>query len=160
MTAQRTDTTSPSSRAAASAEARLEMKPSGAARGSVDGGWWPRSLEPATEFPALVAALDEWMHPVSRVTYNLDLWESAPRTLEVDGRVFRCGGFHSTDAHTVTVIGADSSRLDVLVVPPDTPGGVARAVLRSAADHDSTATVDDILASNGVEIRRRTRHLT
>jgi hypothetical protein len=150
MTAQRTDTTKPRSQTAASAGARLEMKPSGAAKGSVDGGWWPRSLEPATEFPALVTALEERMDRVSRVIYNLDLWESAPRTLEADGRVFRCGGFHSMDAHTVTAIGADSSRLDLLVVPPDTPGGAARAVLRSAADHDSTATVDDILASNGI----------
>jgi hypothetical protein len=147
-------TTKPSSRAAANAEARLEMKPSGAARGSVDGAWWPQSLEPADEFPALVMALDKWMDRVSRVIYNLDLWEPAPRTLEVDGRVFRCGGFHSMDTHTVTAIGADSSRLDLLVVPPDTPGGAARAVLRSAADHDSTATVDDILASNGVPTRR------
>jgi hypothetical protein len=151
MVSQRTGEKNPPSRAAAGAEVRLELKkPSGAARGSVDGGWWPRSLEPEAEFPALVTALEERMDRVSRVVYNLDLWESAPRTLEAGGRVFRCGGFHSMDTHTVTAIGADSSRLDLLVVPPDTPGGAARAVLRSAADHDSTATVDDILASNGV----------
>jgi hypothetical protein len=37
-----------------------------------------------------------------------------------------------------------------MVVPPATPGGVARAVLRSASGSDTVATATEILASNGV----------
>lgn len=131
-------------------EPRLEMKPAGTATGSVDGGWWPRSLDPVTAFPELVSALHPWVGPVSRIAYNLGFWEPAPRRQTEDGRMVRYEGFHTIDPHTVTVIGTNTRRVSLLVVPPHTPGGVARAVLRSAAGADSTATVADILASNGV----------
>jgi hypothetical protein len=129
---------------------RLEMKPAAAAVGSVDGGWWPRSLDPTTAFPELVPALHPWVGPVARIAYHLGFWEPAPRKQTVAGRVVRYEGFHTIDRHTVTAIGMDARRVSLLVVPPPTPGGVARAVLRSAAGADNTATVADILASNGV----------
>lgn len=72
----------------------------------------------------------------------------------MDGRVVRYEGFHTIDRHTVTAIGTNARRVSLLVVPPNTPGGVARAVLRSAAGSDSTATVEDILSSNGVPPRK------
>jgi uncharacterized protein DUF5994 len=136
-------------------EPRLEVKPADAATGSVDGGWWPRSLDPTTAFPELVSALQPWVGPVGRITYHLGLWEPAPRKQTVDGRVVRYEGFHTIDRHTVTAIGTNTRRVSLLVVPPATPGGVARAVLRSAAGADSTATVADILASNGVPPHKR-----
>jgi hypothetical protein len=126
------------------------MKPDGAATGGVDGGWWPRTLDPTTAFPELVSALLPWVGPVGRIAYNLGLWEHAPRKQTVDGRVIRYEGFHTIDSHTVTAIGTNTRRVSLLVVPPPTPGGVARAVLRSVAGADSTATVENILASNGV----------
>jgi hypothetical protein len=67
----------------------------------------------------------------------------------IGGRAVRFEGFHSMDRDTIVVIGADSRRVSLLVVPPDTPGGLARAVLRSTSAFDSTASVADILASNG-----------
>lgn len=131
-------------------EPRLEMKPNGTATGVVDGGWWPRSTDPTTAFPELVSALHPWVGPVGRIAYNLALWEPAPRKQTVDGRMIRYEGVNTIDPHTVTVIGTNARRVSLLVVPPHTPGGVARAVLRSVASADSTATVEDILASNGV----------
>src|SRR5256885_4263215 len=47
----------------ARSEVRLRMKPSGAARGYVDGAWWPRSQDPAMEFPGLVLAMSSWVGP-------------------------------------------------------------------------------------------------
>lgn len=135
-------------------EPRLDIKPNGAATGSVDGGWWPWSLDPTAAFPELVTALHPWIGPVSRVTYHLGLWEPAPRKQTVAGQLVRYEGFHTMDPHTVTAIGTTGRRVSVLVVSPTTPGGVARAVLRSAARRDSTATVEDILASNGVPPRK------
>ncbi|MGB3438608.1 MAG: DUF5994 family protein [Actinophytocola sp.] len=130
-------------------EPRVEMKPAGAATGYVDGGWWPRSTDPAEEFPGLVGALHGHVGQVSRVAYNLDFWAPVHRKLLIDGRVVRCEGFHTMNPHTVTAIGTNSQRVTLLVTPPDTPEDVARAVLRSAADQDSVATVEDILAGNG-----------
>jgi uncharacterized protein DUF5994 len=131
-------------------EPRLRMKPADAATGSVDGDWWPPSLDPTTAFPELVSALQPWLGPVSRIAYHLGLWEPAPRKQTVDGRMIRYEGFHTIDPHTVTAIGTNTRRVSLLVVPPPTPDGVARAVLLSAAGSDSTATVADILASNDV----------
>ena len=51
-------------------EPRLEMKPDGAATGSVDGGWWPRTLDPMIAFPELVSVLEPWVGPVSRIAYS------------------------------------------------------------------------------------------
>ncbi|WP_033296161.1 DUF5994 family protein [Amycolatopsis jejuensis] len=48
-------------------------------------------------------------------------------------RTVRLEGFRSTDPHTIMAPGTDSRRVSLLVVPPETPGGMARAVLRSAA---------------------------
>ena len=129
---------------------RLRMKPDGAARGYVDGGWWPRSTDPAAEFPMLVSALGPWVGPVSRVSYHLDTWGSVARKVLVGGRIVRLEGFRSMDPHTVVVIGSDYRRVSLLVVPPDLPEGIARAVLRSAAGSDSIGSVGQILASNGV----------
>ena len=137
-------------------EPRIEMKPAGSATGYVDGGWWPRTTEPASEFPGLIRALHQQVGQVSRVAYNLDFWAPVHRKLTVDGRVVRCEGFHTMNAHTVTAIGMDSQRVTVLVVPPDTPDDVAQAALRTAADQDNTATVEDIIAGNGVRPDRPT----
>lgn len=129
---------------------RLAMKPIGSMRGSVDGGWWPRSGDLGAEFSELVSALAPWVGPVDRVSYHLDTWGMAPRKLAVQGRTVRFEGFRSMDPNTVMVTGADSRRISLLVVPPGVAGGTARAALRSAARHDSTGTVTDILAGNGI----------
>jgi hypothetical protein len=125
---------------------RVELKPAGAATGYVDGGWWPRSSDPAGEFPGMILALHERIGLVSRVSYNLDGWEPVQRKLTVDGRVVKCEGFHTTNAHIITVVGVNSDRVTLLVVPPATPDAAAQAMLRTAADKDNTATVEDILA--------------
>jgi hypothetical protein len=36
---------------------RLSLKPSSSGRGAVDGGWWPRSTDPAVELVALIEEL-------------------------------------------------------------------------------------------------------
>ena len=45
------------------AEVRLWMRPNTAARGHVDGAWWPRSPDPAAEFPGLVLVMSSWIAP-------------------------------------------------------------------------------------------------
>ncbi|MBW4722330.1 DUF5994 family protein [Saccharothrix obliqua] len=134
---------------------RLSMKPEGSSGGAVDGAWWPRSADPTTEFPPLLAVLGA-AGQVRRVTYHLDSWERADRKLEAGDITVRMEGFHSIQPDTVTLVNSDYTRIRLLVVPPGTPGGVARAVLRSAAT--SNATVEDILSSNGATPRTNPEH--
>lgn len=131
------------------------MKPANATPGHVEGAWWPRSTDPAAEFPTLVTALISALGPISRVGYNLDAWNTTTRKVIVQNRVVRMEGFRTMQPNTVTLTGQNRRRISLLVVPPDTPGGVARAVLRSAADPDTTASVQDILTSNGVFLGQR-----
>lgn len=137
-------------------EVRLQMRPHTATRGYVDGAWWPRSHDPAREFPGLVLAMSSWVGPVRRVAYHVNDWDRTGRELTVEGWSVTVVGFPTLDANTVVVTGPNQRRMMLLVVPPDTPGGLARAVLRSAADPDTVASVEEILASNGIRLDRRT----
>ena len=141
------------------AEVRLRMKPNTAARGYVDGAWWPRSHEPAAEFPGLVLAMSSWIGPIHRVTYHLHDWDRTGRELTVDGWTVALVGLPTLDANTVVVTGPSQRRMILLVVPPETPGGAARAVLRAAAGPDTVASVELILASNGVRTTRQGHHI-
>jgi hypothetical protein len=134
---------------------RLSMKPEGSSGGAVDGAWWPRSADPMIEFPPLLAVLGADGR-VRRVSYHLDSWARADRKLEAGDTTVRMEGFHSIQPDTVTLVNADYTRVRLLVVPPGTPGGVAQAVLRSAAT--SNATVEDILSSNSAAPRTNPVH--
>jgi hypothetical protein len=135
---------------------RLMMKPNLAARGHVDGAWWPRSHDPAAEFPELVLAMSAWVGSVRRVTYHLDDWVKSRRELTVEGWPVTLVGIPALEANTVVVAGTNQRRMILLVVPPDTPGDIARAALRSAAGPDIVASVEEILTSNGVRLGGRT----
>jgi uncharacterized protein DUF5994 len=131
---------------------RLLMKPNTGTRGHVDGAWWPRSHDPAAEFPGLVLTMSSWVGPIRRVTYHLDDWDKTRRELTVEGWTVTLVGLPTLDANTVVVTGSNQRRMILLVVPPSTPGGAARAVLRSTAGPDTVDSVQEILASNGVRV--------
>jgi hypothetical protein len=136
-------------------ELRLQIKPSTATQGTVDGAWWPRSTDPAAEFPALVMALSSWVGPARHLAYHPGDWDPAQSTLIVENWAVNLTGSHAIPPNTVTVTGPNLKRIRLLVVPPATPGGVARAVLRAASRSDTVADVEEILASNGVPLRER-----
>lgn len=66
-------------------EVRLRMKPHTGTPGQVDGAWWPRSRNQATEFPELVLAISSWVGPVRCVTYHVDDWTPTTPELVVEG---------------------------------------------------------------------------
>jgi hypothetical protein len=41
------------------------------------GGWWPRSRDPDTELPALIAGLESTLGPITRLAINPDAWDRA-----------------------------------------------------------------------------------
>lgn len=130
-------------------EVRLRMKPGTGARGCVDGAWWPHTVAPAQEFPGLVLVMSSWVGPVSRVAYHLADWDAAAHRLVVEGWPVMLSGVSYVETHTVVVTGPNQRRMSLLVVPPSTPGRIARAILESAAAPATVASVADILASNG-----------
>ena len=106
---------------------RLQLDPTMAGTGAVDGGWWPRSRDPDAELPGLIAGLDSSLGPVTRVALNLDAWDRAPRRVALDGRRVRVGLFRTMDPHMLGVTRAFQDRLALLVVPPEAAGRRPRA---------------------------------
>nr|WP_225954909.1 DUF5994 family protein [Kibdelosporangium phytohabitans] len=115
---------------------RLALKPSSSPVGEFDGGWWPRSMDPLAEFPAMIAGVTDRVGPVSRVAYNMEIWGDAPRRIVIDGEMVQLDGVRSLDPRTVFVSGRGWERKTLLVVPPDATENTAQAALTSAASPD------------------------
>lgn len=130
-------------------EVRLRMKAIPAAHG-LDGAWWPRSHDPETEFPELVLAMNSWVGPVSRVTYHVSDWDAAEHQVTIGGWLVNLANSAGLERHTVRVTGTHQRERTLVVVPPDVPGGVARAVLRAVAGPDVTLSAEEMLSGNGV----------
>jgi hypothetical protein len=131
---------------------RLRLQPDGAAGTLLDGGWWPRSADPAAELPGLVVALDEQHGPVSKIVLGMADWDSSrPRRLRVDGpagrRVLRLGWFATMPAGLLTAIYADGHRTDLLIVPPDTSEQAAQAAMEQAAQAGNRSRAPALLAA-------------
>ena len=114
-------------------------------RGPLRGGWWPHSRNLTAELPTLVAGLNAWLgaapgppRHVDRVSVSLAIWDSVPAHLDVVGRRVHLSWFGTADTHTITASCSDHSRIDLLVVPPDTSPAPADAALAMASDPHNT----------------------
>jgi Family of unknown function (DUF5994) len=118
--------------------------------GFIDAAWWPRSLDLVAELPALLDVLWTAGRKITRVTYNLGLWDPAPRRIQHQGRTVRLGGFATSDAFTVRLTDAQGGdRIDVLVVVPDTDAALAERTLQLASATDSPYRAPEILSRAG-----------
>lgn len=128
---------------------RLRLKPATPMTGFVDGGWWPRSRELAMELPALAIALAERLGPLRRVAFSMASWDDTPRRVQVGDCLVRLEGFRTQDENTVYVMGADQTRISLLVVPATASDTAGARALESAAYPDSTDRPATILAASG-----------
>ncbi|WP_045745728.1 DUF5994 family protein [Actinoplanes rectilineatus] len=128
-----------------SARLRLADPPS---RDTVlDGAWWPRSSDPATELPALMEALSALRGVITHVLLNPAEWD-LPRPSRASGRSSaRLGWYTSQPPGLITVIndfGRD--RFDLLVIPPDASPASADTASAAAADADDRRHTPELLA--------------
>jgi hypothetical protein len=130
---------------------RLRLQPDLSARTLLDGGWWPRSADPAAELPGLILALDAWGGRVTRVMLGADDWNaSKPRRVRVDGpagrRVVPLGWFATMPAGLLTAISANGERTDLVTVPPSTREQDAAAAMDQAVQTGNREHAPAILA--------------
>lgn len=131
---------------------RLRLQPDRPIYTLLDGGWWPRSADPAAELPGLVLALDERRGPVSKIMLGLADWDSSrPRRLRIEGpagrRVVRLGWFATMPAGLLIAICPGGRRTDLLIVPPDTSEQAAEAAIKQAAQAGNRSRTPALLAS-------------
>jgi hypothetical protein len=134
---------------------RLCLQPDRSGRTLLDGGWWPRSADPAVELPGLIVALDERYgpsRPVTRVMLGMAGWDpGGPRRLRVTGpagsRVVRLGWFASQPAGLLTATSAGGQRTDLLTVPSEASEHDARAAMAQAAQAGNRSHTPELLAA-------------
>ena len=63
-----TDERHPATSPAPRSRPRLRLQPDLSARTLLDGGWWPRSADPAAELPGLILAIEERHGPITRIS--------------------------------------------------------------------------------------------
>jgi uncharacterized protein DUF5994 len=147
-TAERHTATSP----APPSRPRLRLQTGLSARTLLDGGWWPRSSDPAAELPGLILALDQRHGPVTAVMLGQAGWDaSRPRRLRVDGpagsRTVRLGWFETMPAGLLTAT-ARAGRTDLLTVPPHTSEPAAQAAMDQAAQPGNRTHTPALLAAS------------
>jgi hypothetical protein len=138
----------PGRRAGDADPVRLALIDPPAERTTLDGAWWPRTRSLSADLPGLVQELHRRGIRVTRVTYNPDAWEAAPRRLVADGRTIRLGWFRNIDPRLLNLTGdTRRSRLDLLVVPPDTTAAVAGQAFTAAVDRADRRAPTALLAA-------------
>ena len=135
-------------RAGDAEQIRLALIEPPAERTTLDGAWWPRTRNLSDELPGLVEELQRRGIRVRRVAYHPDAWEAAPRRMAADGRTIRLGWFHGIDPQLLDLTGdSPRSRLDLLVVPPETTPAVAGQAFTAATDRSNRETPTVLLAA-------------
>ena len=117
-------------------------------QGVLDGAWWPRSRDIAVELPALIAALTEYLGPVTRIGLDATAWEQLPTRLIIDDRVVHIDSFPVGD-DTVLVTRGDQDHFSLLVVPSHATPEAARAAMAEAVRTDNITEAAQILIDTG-----------
>ncbi|WP_329622515.1 DUF5994 family protein [Streptomyces sp. NBC_01255] len=126
--------------------ALLRLETTHSREGVLDGAWWPRSRDVATELPALVQALTGHLGPITRVGLDTDAWGEVPTRLVIDDRVVRLDSFPVGD-DTVLITRGDNDHFALLVVPPHTTADAARAAMARAVDAGNVTQAAEILVA-------------
>ena len=131
---------------------RLLLRPERSGAAPLDGGWWPRSDDPAAELPGLIPALDERHGRITRVMLGTAGWNSSrPRLLYLSSpegsRVVKVGWFATMPAGLLTATSRRGQRTDLLIVPPDTGEQAAQAAMEQAAQAGNRSRTPALLAA-------------
>jgi len=113
-------------------------------RGVLDGAWWPRSRDIGVELPSLIAALTDYLGPLTRVGLDRGSWDDLPPRLVIDGRVVHIDSSPVGD-DTILVTRGDRDHFSLMVVPPDTDPDEAHAAMARAVRVDNTTGAERIL---------------
>ncbi|MBC6460322.1 DUF5994 family protein [Actinomadura sp. HBU206391] len=126
-------------------EPRLRLALGLARRGVLDGGWWPRSRDAATQLTELAADLIEPLGMITRLAVDATDWDDIPRRIKVGDRAVKVGWFPDL-SHMIIVTRGRQDQFMLLVVPPDATPHAAQAALEWAAAGTGSAPPREILS--------------
>jgi hypothetical protein len=111
---------------------RLKLRPKGNHDDYIDGAWWPRSGELATELPDLLAVLSIRLGPVQRVVYDPGCWSRAPKKTTVRGHTVELAAYPFHLRNTLYAFGTDGAVVVLRVIPSATDDDTAHTELMAA----------------------------
>jgi len=115
---------------------------------NVDAAWWPRSSNLTAELAHLLRAAQRYGFRATGVTYRLgDAWTAPPGHVVFAARRVKVSGYHNHHPDMITLVdGVSHERLQVMVVPSETPALLANRALRIATVRDDPIQGTDLLA--------------
>ncbi|MFB6872094.1 DUF5994 family protein [Streptomyces sp. NPDC056323] len=134
--------------------ARLSLTPKSTLAGLLDGAWWPRSRDLATELPPLVDALEERYGRTTRVMVNPARWPVVPHKVAVTGHTVHVGWFTEQDADKMILLSYAVGRCDLLVIPPGTEPAAAARLMTAAAVPGSVLAAGVLMSDEAATGRR------
>ncbi len=144
-------TSGPHSSSVPSQPLRLRLKPKAPTTGYVDGAWWPRTRDLATELPELAEVLSVRLGPIHRVAFAMSAWAPpAARRLPLAGRQVRLEAFRYQDNDIVYLSGLDGRRICLLVIPPEAGDAAGHDAMMTAARRGNADSPVSILSTAGV----------
>jgi hypothetical protein len=115
--------------------------------GFIDAAWWPRTRDLSRELPPLLEVFGTAGREINRITYNVHVWDRAPRRMTIEGRTVRLGGFASSDPLTIRLSDPwGRERVDILVIAPDTDAATAARLFEIASRAGGSGRADEIVA--------------
>ena len=115
----------------------------------LDGGWWPRSTDLATELAALVARLPDDLGRVVHALVPEGDWDPVPERVKTSAGPVDVESSRSRVPHLLRLTTSAGTILDLLVVPAwFTPGQGEEALLASATTgniHDATDLLREVI---------------
>jgi hypothetical protein len=131
---------------------RLRLKRRAPQSGYVDGAWWPHSMDLAAELPDLLSVLSVRLGPIGRVIYNVNEWVKTQTKLVAGGRTVRLDGYLRQPVSTIELLGLNSGKILLLVIPPHVDAAKAHAIMMAAAGPSNASTVEDLLRASAAEV--------
>ncbi|MEE1773544.1 DUF5994 family protein [Streptomyces sp. JV185] len=128
---------------------RLSLAPTGADPALLDGAWWPRSRDIASQLPPLIDALVARLGPVARVGLDASAWDDTPGHLVIGGRTVRID-WSAVDDSTMIVTRGDQDHFSFLVIPPQADAAAARAAMAMAVQDGNCTPAEQTLMGVGI----------
>jgi Family of unknown function (DUF5994) len=116
------------------ARPRLSLSSDRVSRAVLNGGWWPRSRDPAAELAGLVVAITDHYGPIRRLILNSHTWDTGFDRLVVGSGTVQIRWFSTAEPSLLVAITESGDQVNLLVVPPDTSAATARTAMAKAAD--------------------------
>jgi hypothetical protein len=126
---------------------RIVIAPRPTLRDHLHGAWWPYTTDIEHELAPMLAAVASRFRAVAGVMLNRDEWPTAALNwLPAQAGRLKISWYGLPESHLVVLHCSEQRRIALLLLPPNTPEGVAvTATLMASAPGNGLSTMETLL---------------